>query len=55
MLCLTVRKDARVYIGDIEVVVTEICGNRVRLGIQAPASVRIVREELADQKREDAA
>lgn len=42
----------RVADADVWVQVTEVTGGRVRLGIEAPASAHIVREELlpfADQ------
>ena len=50
MLTLTRRPDESIIIhtanGPIEVVVTQIKGNQVRLGITAPPEVSIVREEL---------
>ena len=48
MLVLTRRPSETVRIGtDIEVRVTRVEGNRVRLAISAPRSVRVVRGELA--------
>lgn len=47
MLVLTRRPSETVRIGtDIEVRVTRVEGNRVRLAISAPQSVRVVRGEL---------
>lgn len=47
MLVLTRKKNQSVMFGDeIEVQVLEIKGEQVRLGIQAPAHVRILRKEL---------
>ncbi len=47
MLVLTRRVDERVVIGDdIVVTVVAVEGDRVRLGIQAPRSVTILRHEL---------
>lgn len=46
MLCLTRKKDERVMIGDdIEVVVLQIRGNKVKLGFQADPSVPVHRME----------
>jgi carbon storage regulator len=47
MLVVTRRPEEAVVIsGEIRVVVLGIVGNRVRLGIAAPGSVRVFREEL---------
>lgn len=57
MLVLTRRVSEAIKIGDgIEVRVLEIHGGQVRIGISAPADVKIFREEIApatgdDQKR----
>lgn len=49
MLVLSRKSGERVYVGnDITLVVVEVTGNRVRLGIDAPGNVKIVREELCD-------
>ena len=49
MLVLSRRKDEVIMIGnDIEIVVTDIRGNRVRLGINAPKSISIYRKEIYD-------
>lgn len=50
MLVLTRKVDQPIRINDnIEVRVLEIRGNRVRLGIVAPADVTIKRQETIDQ------
>ena len=47
MLVLTRKVGEEIYIGDqINVKVIEISGNKVRLGIDAPATLRIYREEI---------
>jgi carbon storage regulator len=47
MLVLSRKPGERIYIGDhIVLTVVAIQGNRVRLGIDAPTSVEIQREEL---------
>ena len=47
MLVLTRRLGESIRIGDdIEVFVTELHGNQVKLGIKAPRDVKIIREEL---------
>lgn len=47
MLILTRRPNERLMIGkDIIVEVLEIRGNQVRLGIKAPAEVKVLREEI---------
>jgi len=48
MLVLSRKVGERVLIGDgIVVQVLEVSGRQVRLGIQAPADLRIWREELS--------
>ncbi len=47
MLVLSRKPNERILIGDdIEVKVLAIQGNRVRLGINCPSTVRILRSEL---------
>ncbi|HPE79639.1 MAG: carbon storage regulator CsrA [Chromatiaceae bacterium] len=49
MLILTRRVDESLLIGDsIEVVVLEVSGGQVRLGVQAPTEVKVLRDELLD-------
>ena len=56
MLVLSRKIDQRIHIGDdITIVVNQIKGNRVTIGIDAPDGVRILRGELegvADQFEE---
>ncbi len=48
MLVLTRRRDQSILIGDnVRVTVVEISGNQVRLGIEAPRMVPVLRMELA--------
>lgn len=51
MLVLSRKVGERVVIdGGITVVVTRVVGNRVTLGIDAPASVHVLRGELAEER-----
>jgi carbon storage regulator CsrA len=53
MLVLSRRPNEKILIGpDIVLTVSQIQGNKVRIGIEAPASTRVLRAELA-QKSED--
>ena len=53
MLILTVKEGEKIFIGDkITVMVVEIRGKQIRLAIQAPDDVLILREKLA--KKEEA-
>lgn len=50
MLILTRKEAETIKIGnDIEITVTAINGNQVRLGIQAPKDVKVVRAELLEE------
>lgn len=52
MLVLTRKKDEGIHIGeDIKITIVEISKDRVRIGIDAPDNVKIVREELFDTER----
>ncbi len=52
MLIVTRRVGEKVMLGDdIVVEVMEIAGNTVRIGIQAPRSVPVYREEIWDAVR----
>jgi carbon storage regulator len=54
MLVLSRKPGERIYIGDhIVLTVVGIQGNRVRLGIDAPTSVEIQREELLRRQPPD--
>jgi carbon storage regulator len=47
MLVLTRHKDEKIVIGDnITVMVVDVRGDRVRLGIEAPPEITIHREEV---------
>jgi carbon storage regulator len=50
MLVLSRKLGEKLVIGDnISVVISRVAGNRVTLGIEAPANVRIVRGELRQE------
>ncbi len=52
MLVLSRKIGQRIRIaGDIEVVVTEIQGDRIKIGIEAPKHVPVLRAELASYPR----
>lgn len=54
MLVLTRKSDESIKLGDdITITVVEIKGNSVRLGIKAPASLRIYRKELYDKIKQE--
>ena len=47
MLVLSRRESERIRLGDsIVVTVVRVTGDRVRIGIEAPSDVRVLREEL---------
>ena len=53
MLVLSRKTSDSLLIGkDIEVVVVEIRGNTVRLGVKAPDDVKVLRGEIAGQEQE---
>lgn len=55
MLILTRRVDERIFIGeDITLCVLDIEGNRVRLGLDAPKEIAILREEIHQRYAVDA-
>ena len=55
MLILTRRVDERIFIGDdITLCVLDIEGNRVRLGLDAPKEIAILREEVHHRYAGDA-
>ncbi len=54
MLILTRRTGESLRIGeDVEVTVMAVNGTQVRIGIKAPRSVAVDREEIAERKRRD--
>ena len=53
MLILTRGEDQVITIGDnIRVTIVEVRGDKVRVGIDAPRDVQVMRAELVDQKPE---
>lgn len=53
MLILTRRSNERIFIGDdVVLVVLGIENNRVKLGIEAPAEVSILREEIVGELKD---
>lgn len=53
MLVLSRRESERIRLGDsIVVTVVKVAGDRVRLGIEAPADVLVLRGELKEHERE---
>ncbi|MGB6451065.1 MAG: carbon storage regulator CsrA [Steroidobacteraceae bacterium] len=56
MLILTRRSGETVHIGDdVVVTVLAVKGNQVRIGINAPRSVAVDREEIFERKRSESA
>ena len=55
MLVLTRKTQQRIQIGeDVSITIVRIQGNRVRVGIEAPDGVRVVRGELGERSDADA-
>lgn len=56
MLVLTRRVGEKLMIGDdIQVIVLGVKGNQVRMGVLAPKSVAVHREEIYNKIKEEAA
>lgn len=54
MLVIERKKSQRVHIGeDIILTITQIKGNRVKLGIEAPQDVVVLRGELKQEETRD--
>lgn len=54
MLVLTRKPDQSIMIGgDIEVMILEVRGEQVRLGIRAPRNVSVHRKEVFEQIRDE--
>lgn len=52
MLVVSRKKDESIIIGDnIKVTIVEISKDRIRIGVDAPENVKIVRSELYDTER----
>lgn len=54
MLVLSRKENESVMVGDSEVIVLQVRGGTVRLGIRAPEVVKILRKELADTRDKEA-
>lgn len=53
MLVLSRKQDQRIYVGDdIVIVIVAVRGGTVRVGIEAPKHVRIVRDDMQEDERE---
>ena len=56
MLVVTRKPGERILIGeDVVVTVLEVRGNRVRIGIDAPKDTLVLREENADDAKDNTA
>jgi len=56
MLVLSRGKDESIIIGDdIEITITDIRGDKVRLGIRAPRSVSVHRKEIYEAIKQEQA
>ena len=54
MLILTRKIDEAIRLGDdIRIVLVQIKGGQVRLGIECPSNVRVLREELYEAVRQE--
>lgn len=54
MLVLSRKKNQSIMIGDnIEIIVTEITEDKVRIGINAPKSFKVFRKELIEEVQEE--
>lgn len=52
MLVVSRKKDESIIIGEnIKVTVVEIAKDRIRIGVDAPESIKIVRSELYDTEK----
>jgi carbon storage regulator len=56
MLVLSRKVGEKILIGDdIQITVVRVCQNTVRIGVEAPRSFQIVREEIKDLPLEEPA
>ena len=54
MLVLSRKQNERIRVGDsVVVTVVRVSGDKVRIGIEAPPHVRVLRDELSDELDED--
>jgi len=52
MLILTLKEDEKILIGDnISIMVVEVRGKQIRLGIEAPDDLLVLREKLAGKAK----
>ena len=50
MLVLSRKQNERIRVGDsVVVTIVRVSGDKVRIGIEAPADVRVLRDELEDE------
>lgn len=50
MLILSRKESERIYLGDdVVLTIVRIHGDKVRIGVEAPSDIRILRRELDDQ------
>ncbi|MFZ4083736.1 MAG: carbon storage regulator [Pirellula sp.] len=51
MLILSRKESERIYLGDdIVLTIVRIGGDKVRIGVEAPSDVRVLRLELSDSR-----
>ncbi len=54
MLILTRKKDEAIRLGeDIRIVLVQVKGGQVRIGIECPPEMRVLREELYEAVRQE--
>ncbi|MFM7035079.1 MAG: carbon storage regulator [Planctomycetia bacterium] len=54
MLVLSRKQNERIRVGDsVVVTVVRVSGDKVRIGIEAPPNVRVLRDELDDEGSDD--
>ncbi|MCA9472069.1 MAG: carbon storage regulator CsrA [Nitrospirales bacterium] len=54
MLILTRKKDEAIRIGEnIRIVLVQVKGGQVRIGIECPSDMRVLREELYEAVRQE--
>jgi carbon storage regulator len=54
MLVLSRKQNERIRVGDsVVVTVVRVSGDKVRIGIEAPPNVRVLRDELDDETVDD--
>lgn len=53
MLILTRKQDEKIKIGeDIEITILEVSQGSVKIGIEAPKNIKVIRYELIDELKE---